>query len=303
MTEPTEPTGRSDAEPDAGGVLVAVDGSESADRALAWAVAEATARRTHLTIAHAYHWPSSGLGAMEAVGVLMDALEQDSAEILQEAAAAARAQAPDLPVSTRSVLGSPIPTLVALSADADLVVIGSRGLGGFAGLLLGSVGTGLLANARCPVAVVRGDRDPDAADPVVVGVDSSTLADTVLEEAFRAAQRRGCPLVAVHSWQNPTADLRAARGRPAAGQQETWQRSVADALTERLDRVAARFPTVRLEAVTSSGRPAVALLERAASAQLVVVGTRGRGDLAGMLLGSTSRALAQHSPCPVLVVR
>ena len=114
---------------------------------------------------------------------------------------------------TVSRQGPPVPTLVQLSRGRELVVVGSRGLGGFTGMLLGSVGTGLVANAPCPVAVVRGERTPDPGDPVLVGVDGSASAEAVLTEAFAAAQRRGCPLLAVHAWQDPTADLRTARGR------------------------------------------------------------------------------------------
>jgi nucleotide-binding universal stress UspA family protein len=151
--------------------------------------------------------------------------------------------------------------------------------------------------------VVRGDRTPERTDPVVVGVDGTPTPDTVLREAFAAAQRRGCPLVALHAWQDPTADMRAARGRADGEQEESWQQSVSDALAERLAQVGAEFESVQVTAVTSPQRPAAALLEQAQSAQLVVVGTRGRGEITGLLLGSTSRAMVQHSPCPVIVVR
>ena len=305
MNAPQDETTTTGGGPDlpAGGVLAAVDGSESAAHALAWAVAEAQARQVGLTIAHSYHWPSSGLGAMEAAGFLMDALEQDSAEVLSAAAEAAKKLAPDLTVHTVSRLGPPVPTLVKLSEGRDLIVVGSRGLGGFAGMLLGSVGTGLVADAHCPVAVVRGERAPERTDPVVVGVDGAPASSDVLREAFAAAARRGCPLIAVHAWQDPTADMRAARGKADGEQQESWQRSVSDDLAQRIAEVGKDFASVQVQAVTSSQRPAAALLEQAKTAQLVVVGTRGRGDITGLLLGSTSRSLVQHAPCPVMVVR
>jgi nucleotide-binding universal stress UspA family protein len=287
----------------ASGVLVAVDGSEQAGRALAWAVREAGLRGRGLTIAHAYHWPSSGFSPVEAVGYLMDALEQDSAEIVAEAAKAARQLAPDLPVQTESRPGPPVAVLVELSHEHELAVVGSRGLGGFTGMLLGSVGTGLVANAACSVAVVRGEREPAADDPVVAGVDGSPAAEMVLTEAFRAAQRRDCPLIAVHGWQDPTTDVLTARGQQPDFDRDSWQRAAAQALSERLDLVGQQFPSVHADAVVDWGRPTRALLEQAHTAQLVVVGTRGRGELAGMLLGSTSRAMVQHAPCPVIVVR
>lgn len=300
MTTPSNPT---DETGPAGGILAAVDGSESADRALAWAVREALARGTDLTIAHTYHWPSSGLGAMEAIGFLMDALEEDSKDIVAAAERRAHEIAPEVPVTTVSRLGPPVATIVELAKGKDLVVVGSRGLGGFTGLLLGSVGTGLVANAPCSVAVVRGERVPAPDDPVVVGVDGGGSSEAVLTEGFRAAQRRGCPLIAVQCWQDPSAEVRTALGREPVGEVESWRRAVADALAERLAAVGAQFPSVHAEALSTEGRPAPVLLEQAAIAQLVVVGTRGRGEFKGMLLGSTSRAMVQHAPCPVLVVR
>ncbi len=304
-TEAATELGTGEVVPD-GGVLVAVDGSDFADRALSWAVTEAQSRGAALVVAHCFHWPSPGLGAMDAVGFLMDALAEDSTDILRRAVDTVHAAAPDLAVYATSQLGAPIPTLVQLSRGRDLVVVGSRGLGGFVGMLLGSVSSALVTSALCPVVVVRGEREPAAGDPVVVGVDESPMLDAVLTEAFGAAERRGCKLVAVHAWQGPAADLRTARGNEPLTEAElaaAWQRSVAADLAERLARVGSRFGSVSAEAVTVRERPAAALLARAATAQLVVVGTRGRGELRGMLLGSTSRALVQHAECPVLVVR
>lgn len=289
-------------EPGSGNILVAVDGSESAGQALAWAVREAQARETSLTVAHIYYWSGSGFGDMEAVGYLMDSLEPDSRELVESAARTARELAPHLVVDAVSRPGPPVPTLVDLARGRELVVVGSRGLGGFAGMLLGSVSTGLVANAPCSVAVVRGERLPAEDDPVVVGVDSSS-GDEVLTQAFQVAHRRGCPLMAVHCWQGPSSDVRAARGRDDPADEEPWQHSIASELDQRLGQVGARFPDVQAQAVTIRGRPAAVLLEKAATAQLIVVGTRGRGELKGMLLGSTSRAMVQHAPCPVIVAR
>lgn len=286
-TAPTEPSG---------GVLVAVDGSEQARRALAWAAAEARMRAVALTITHCYYWPSTGLGAMDAIGFLMEGLEQDSREVLAAAAVEARGIAPDIAVRTISHLGSPVAAIVDMSRDRDLVVLGSRGLGGFKGMLLGSVSTGVVAHASSSVAIVRGAGQIDSAAPVLVGVDASPSSEAVLTEAFAAAQRRGCPVVAVHAWQPPTRQV-------AADQEEAWQQSVTSELDARVAVVADRFPGVPVEVVTHRDRPAAALLSRAQTAQLLVVGTRGRSELKGMLLGSTSRAMVQHAPCPVLVVR
>ncbi|MEO7124661.1 MAG: universal stress protein [Nakamurella sp.] len=281
---------------DKSGVLVAVDGSEESGRSLSWAVAEAERRGVALTIAHCYYWPSSGLGAMDAIGFLMDGLAKDSADVLATAEAAARKQAPGLEVHIESHLGAPVATIVDMSTRFDLVVIGSRGLGGFKGMLLGSVSTGVVANALSSVVVVRQDEDLDPTAPVLVGVDDSPHGQAALREAFAAADRRGCSLVALHAWATPTL-----KGSPE--QEEDWQSSVTTELTNQVAAVATQYPGVPVETVTFRDRPAAALLARAQSAQLLVVGTRGRPEFKGMLLGSTSRAMVQHSPCPVMVVR
>lgn len=278
------------------GILVAVDGSESSDRSLAWAVREAELRAVPLTITHCYYWPSTGLGAMEAIGFLMEGLAADSADVLAAAEKAARAQAPGVAVRVESRLGAPVASIVEISARYELVVIGSRGLGGFKGMLLGSVSTGVVANALADVVVVRGDQEIDPGAPVVVGVDASAAGQRALEAAFAAAERRGCPLHAVHAWQGPVVEA-------DADQEHQWQQQISDELVERVAAVAARHPSVQVESVTHRDRPAAALLARAQSAQLLVVGTRGRSEFKGMLLGSTSRAMVQHAPCPVMVVR
>jgi nucleotide-binding universal stress UspA family protein len=293
--QPARPEGSAAADA-AGGVLVAIDGSESSDRALAWAVAEAGGRGVPLTIVHCYYWPSTGLGAMDAVGFLMEGLEEDSREILAAAAKQAAELAPTTEIRTASRLSPPVPTIVEMSRGYELVVLGSRGLGGFKGMLLGSVSTGVVSSAQCPVAIVRGTEDIDPSAPVVVGVDSSPSGEAALDEAFAAARRRGCSVVAVHAWQPPTRHV-------SAEQEETWQQSIASELEAKVAEVSARFPGVPVEVVTHRDRPTAALLARAQSAQLLVVGTRGRSELKGVLLGSTSRAMVQHAPCPVLVVR
>jgi nucleotide-binding universal stress UspA family protein len=281
-----------------GGVLVAVDGSDSSERSLLWAAREAARRGSPLTVVHCYYWPSSGLGAMDAIGFLMDGLAKDSAEILSKAEAAVHREAPEVEVVVESHLGAPVATLVDMSSRFDLVVVGSRGLGGFKGMLLGSVSTGVVANALCAVVVVRGESDleEDSVAPVVVGVDASQSGQAALAEAFAAAERFKCALVAVHAWQPPSAKV-------SGEQTEEWQKSAAAELQVQVAPLAARHPSVTVETVTYRDRPTAALLARAQTARLLVVGTRGRSEFTGMLLGSTSRALVQHSPCPVMVVR
>jgi nucleotide-binding universal stress UspA family protein len=175
--------------------------------------------------------------------------------------------------------------LVGCSAEAGLVVVGHRGTGGFAGLLAGSVALHTAAHALCPVVVVRGtEAAPDA--PVVVGVDGSPESREATEFAFAAAARRGVPLVAVCGWPVD-------RVAPAA-----------DSIVTTLGTSPARYPSVELRAEFVSGRsPADAMVRAAERAGLVVVGSRGLSGLRGLLLGSVGRALIEHAPCPVAVVR
>lgn len=304
MTSSTDPD-QADRTATRPGVLVAIDGSDNAQTALAWAAAEAQLREVPLTIVHCYHWPSSGLGAMEAVGFLMEALAAESADVLDRAAATVAGWASEIEVRTESVMGSPVPALVERSRDEQLVVVGSRGLGGFAGMMLGSVSTGVLAHALCPIVVVRSDRQPRQDDPVVVGIDGSEASTAALTEAMAFAQRRGCRVVVVHAWLGPEQALTGRRRAQAAESDydEAWGDAVAAAVDDQLRPVRKHFPEVPVEIAISRGRATQALLHQAQGAQLLVLGTRGRGEIKSVILGSTSRAMAQHSPCPVMVVR
>jgi len=192
--------------------------------------------------------------------------------------------------------------LLAESTRAELVVLGDRGLGGFAGLLIGSVAVALAAHAACPVVVVRGaepDRTTSRPEPVVVGVDGSPAGEAAVAFAFEAAALRGVPLVAVHTWRDLLVDATMA---PLVD----WDAVEADereVLAERLAGWGEKYPDVEVRRLVTRDRPAHALVQESGRAQLVVVGSRGRGGIAGMLLGSVSQALLHHSACPVVVTR
>jgi nucleotide-binding universal stress UspA family protein len=188
--------------------------------------------------------------------------------------------------------------LVAESRQAQLVVVGDRGLGGFTGLLLGSVAVGLAAHAASPVAVVRGAA-PSPDGQVVVGVDGSPTSEAALAAAYEAAAARRVRLVAVHTWWDFLIDTTLA---PLLD----WEAIEGDEhvlLAERLAGWAEKYPDVEVRRVVARDKPAHSLLQQATGAQLVVVGSRGRGGFAGLLLGSVSHSLLHHAPCPVLVVR
>lgn len=161
----------------------------------------------------------------------------------------------------------------------------------------------MAAHAACPVVVVRGpepDSGSDVLRPIVVGVGEPLDCEAAVRFAFEAAAARAVPLVAVHAWRYPVLLV------PGAAVLVDWAAVAAEECQPLVDAVARwgkKFPAVRVEQVVVRGDPARELVERSTAAQLVVVGTRGHGSVAGMFLGSVSHALIHHSTCPVAVVR
>jgi nucleotide-binding universal stress UspA family protein len=228
-----------------------------------------------------------------------DALRRTAEERLAAAAAQVADVSPDVAASREVTTGMPAALLVSLSAEAQLAVVGHRGLGGFAGLVIGSVGTALAAHAACPVVVVRGQEVARRDGPVVVGLDGSPQSEAALAFAVEAAVARRVPLRAVRAWLDPAVPY-VVTGPADWDEEVKRQQSV---LAEQLVGWREKYPELRVEALLVQDRPAHALAQSAADAQLVVVGSRGRGGLAGMLLGSVSQAMLQHAECPVAVVR
>ncbi|MHA6783244.1 universal stress protein [Pseudonocardia saturnea] len=282
-------------------VVVGVDGSDSALRAVRWGAAEAGRRRALLRLVTAFGW--------EADRVVHAALAQRYRHILlsrarsqlDEAAELAEREAPDIEVDREVVVGHPMAVLGDEARRAQLVVIGDSGLGRIDGLVVGSVAVALAAHASSPVVVVRGPEPaPSAAAlPVVVGVDEPSTSGAAVAFAFDAAAARQVPLVAVHTWWNLIAD-------PAMAPLLDWDAIETDehqVLSEQLADAVEKYPDVPVERLVTRDRPAHSLLEQAARAQLVVVGSRGRGPVSGLLLGSVSHAVLHRAPCPVAVVR
>ncbi|HEX5115311.1 MAG TPA: universal stress protein [Pseudonocardiaceae bacterium] len=279
-------------------IVAGVDGSDSARLAASWAADEAARRNVTLRLVAAVHLPVVGYGG--AVGPAVDYtddLRADAAGHLDGLRSAILTVHPDLEVDIRVRTGPSASALIEESSDALLMVLGSRGLGGFTGVLVGSTAVVLVAHGHCPVAVIR----PGTADgPVVVGVDGSPASETAVALAFDEASLRGAELVAVHTW------LDYGPYAPYAVAEIDWDavdQRQQELLAQRLAGWQEKYPDVTVRRVVRQDRPARSLLEQAAHAQLLVVGSRGRGGFTGMLVGSTSQALVYHAPCPLLVAR
>ena len=281
-----------------GPIVVGVDGSESALTAVRWAAEEAARHRAPLRLVHAYLLPTRGYPEMVLSGHdVRDAFERQGRQWLEEAAGTVRDLVPD--VETSVVVERPAAAMIAASRDARLVVLGSQGLGGFSGLVVGSVAVSVAAHGRSPVVVVRDAYR--AAGPVVVGVDGAPEGEAAIAFAFEEASARGTTLTALLAWTALLAETPyATRLKVDWDEVGEQQRQL---LAQRLAGWQEKYPDVAVDRRVVRARPAKALLDAGRDAQLLVVGSRGRSGFAGMLLGSTSQALVYHSPCPLAVVR
>ena len=280
-------------------IVVGTDGSDGSRAAVRWAAGEAQRRGTPLHIVHALDWEWHAARYNIGGEYLVEA-RRHADDLIADATAEARAVAPGVRIESHALVGSPAPRLMEASADADLLVVGNRGRGGFASLLLGSVSQRLGLHASCPVVVVRGHSETG---PVAVGVDDSPAADQVLEAAFTAAAGRGAGLAVIRTYLPPPPLWLA--GNVAATEVEAPEQDAIE--RERLDHQVTpwreKYPDVPVETMISHDSAAAVLVGVSNGAQLIVVGSRGHGALAGTFLGSTGMQLLHHAECPVLIVR
>ena len=291
-------------------IVVAVDGSDASTTAVSWAARTAAIRGLPLRIVTVVHIPAFYYSEPYLAQSFHEEMKATARDRLANAAVLARQIVDEnrhgnVEVTTEQLEGKVVPTLIAQAEHADRLVVGSRGLGEVKGLLAGSVSTAVVSHATAPVVVVRGrtlDGAPPARGPVVVGVDGSVSCRDAVEVAFEEASARGATLVAVNVWSDVSVQpsLGAVPEDPHWSRIQTGEEIV---LAERLAGYQERYPDVTVERVVARDRPVRVLSEYAEAAQLLVVGTRGRGGFKGLLLGSTSNALIQTADCPVLVVR
>ena len=285
-------------------VVVGIDGSDSALRAVRWAADEARRRKIGLRLVHAVELLTGYAPRVVDVHTLHTATKERGRQWLDEAREEAGRVAPDLHVDTALESAAPVVSLIKESRDAALVVLGSRGLGGFTGLVLGSTAVEVAGRSDCPMVVVRGGHtdEPAATGPVVVGVDGTPAGEAAIAFAFAEASVRGAELVAVHAWSDLVLEA-SYTGGAAALDFEPLQQRAEELLAERLAGWQEKYPDVHVTREVVRDRPTRALLRHGEHAQLLVVGTRGRGGFRGLLLGSTSQHLLYHASCAVAVVR
>ncbi|WP_049576238.1 universal stress protein [Nonomuraea sp. SBT364] len=266
-------------------IVVGVDGSRAGLEAAEWAAGEALLRGVPLLLAHAMtRWAvETGEGRLAEVAAWM---REGGRSVLQAARERAGRDLPEAAVRTTLLAGDPREALISAGRDAELLVLGSHGIGGVRGMLVGSVAHGVAGRAPCDVVLVR-ELPSSPRQEIVAGVDDSEASARVLDFAFAEARLRGCRLRVVHAWNRP-------------GPFDDGERPV---LREVLAGPRERHPGVPVIEEAVRAHPVEALRQAATGAELLVAGSRGRGTLAGMVLGSVSQALLQHAPCPLVVVR
>ncbi|MFD1935474.1 universal stress protein [Nonomuraea mangrovi] len=276
-------------------IVVGADGSTTATAAVKWAADDAFRMRAPLRIVTAVHRRPDDASRFAAPD-LHDAPAKAGGEILAEAEATVRSRQPDLDVTTQLIEDNPVVVLREQAKDATEIVLGSRGLGGHVGTVLGSVPLHVAGHTHCPVVVVRPEQSVPHRE-IVVGIEGSEADDAALGYGFEEARLRDSRLRAVHAWQLGVRasgiaydmnEVRAARTRVAAERLAPWRE---------------RYPEVPNVEDVRCADPVEALADASIHCDLIVVGSHGRGAIRSMLLGSVSRGVLRNARCAVAVVR
>ncbi|MGY1636868.1 universal stress protein [Geodermatophilus sp. SYSU D00742] len=292
MTGPTTVAGRR--------VVAGVDGSESSVGAAVYAAGAAHRRGLPLLLVHVTPWQAAGQPRPMSAPEVRSRFHDSATHLVEAAADAVRRSTGMTEVSASVVDDHPVDGLLALSAEAALLVIGRRGLGGVPGLLLGSTAGAVVQHARCPVIALPDEPgDADRRHSVVAGVEGRPGDEEVLAFAVAEAASRTTGLTAVHAWRDVTLEAAVGGFGPLVdwtGVEDEERRLLAEAVAGWRDEA----PDVELREVVVRDRPSTALLTAATTAELLVVGHRQRSWVAR--LGSTTHGVLHRASCPVAVV-
>lgn len=286
---------------DSSRIVVGVDGSAASLDAVRWATREAVRRHAPLELVTSALFTPGAYG--DAISLRIGNFSNPDVEakaVLASAVDIAHESAADetIVVHTRLEHGSAARNLTYFDIAPAMIVVGSRGLGEFTGGLIGSVSTAVVTHAKCPVVVIKSGTVNDG--PVVVGVDCTANSQPAIGFAIQAASSRGVDLVAVHAWSD--LELGSVLTRDDEGPWANSEFAENTALAESLAGWSTDYPDVTIRRVVVRDRPVRELVRVSETAQMIVVGSRGRGGLASMLLGSTSRAVLHSVDIPVVVV-
>jgi nucleotide-binding universal stress UspA family protein len=283
-------------------IVAGVDGSAESLAAADWAGAEAERRGLPLRLVHAWLWQPIDVPLVQD----RETQARSAEAVLRDAATRVSGRRPDLAVTSQIVADTPVPALLGAAAEAEMLVLGSRGHGALVGFLLGSYGQQVIAAATRPVVAVRApaqDEPDDGTGQVVVGRQGSAdESREVLGFAFTAAAARGATVRAVRAWSLPPAyayGSGALRLADEAGGLEPYEKQV---LAETLEPWRRRFPDVPVVEHVEIGSAGQVLLSASPAAELLVVGRRVRRSPVGPRIGSVAHAALHHAPCPVAVV-
>jgi nucleotide-binding universal stress UspA family protein len=284
------------------GIVVGVDDSPAAKAAVEWGARDAELRRIPLTLVHAISpnltsWWNTPLppGLAHWQKDHGRRLLDDAVKVVEKTCH----HGGPTTIDTEVLSSAAVPTMIDLSQDAELVVTGSDGSDSWSNRLLGSVSSGLLRHAHCPVAITHGEEPsaPRGQAPVLVGIDGSSESDLATAIAFEEASRRNVGVIALHAWSDVDVSDWPDVDWPAA------QSMSEQMLAERLAAWRQQYPDVNVHRIVVRDQPARQLVIHSAEAQLLVVGSRGRGGFGEMLVGSVSESVALLARTPVIVVR
>lgn len=276
--------------------LIGVDGSGHSRVALQWGLARAAERGAEVKLLHV----ADDSFLSESVAFLSEA-QQASQQMLDGETEYARSLGFTGQISGTAVVGHPIAELEEASKSADLLVMGAHSGNKFAGSFFGTRAVKAAATAHCPVAVVPDPASETPAGGIAVGIDGSEASKVAIAFAAREASLRGLPLIAVYAWMPPL----------TPGLEYLWSEELVSAQASAAEEaiaigvagLAEKYPDLTIERRIVQSPPVTALIQVGEQADMLVVGSRGRGGLSRLLLGSVSHGVLQALPCPVVVTR